>query len=170
MHDARVRRWSVVTNPWQDLPALEGHNGWVEGLALKAEEQLLFTADSWGQLRCTRDYAAAEPHVVWRRDSAHAGWIRAIALSPDGQLLATCGSDRVCRVWSVADGKPEHCLADYGREIYRVIFAPDGTLLTGDERGLIKQWNLNGTLVREFDAGVLFTVSRLQDEIGRAHV
>lgn len=161
--DARVRRWGHVANAWSELPSLEGHHGWVDGLAFEAEEKLLFTADSWGQLRCMRDYAAAVPTTVWCQPTAHDGWVRSLAMNSEGQLLASCGSDRVCRVWSATEGKPRYCLADYGRDLYRVIFAPDGTLLTGDDRGLVKQWSLDGTLVREFDASVLFAVSRLQD-------
>lgn len=161
--DARVRRWNTAAKEPAELPSLDGHHGWVDGLAFRADDELLFTGDSWGQLRCTHGYCAEQPTVGWQHDSAHDGWIRDLATSPDGRLLASCGSDCACRVWSVEDGQKRYELANYGRDLYRIIWAPDGTLITGDDRGAVKQWRLDGTLVREFDARVLFTVSRLQD-------
>jgi WD40 repeat protein len=161
--DASVRRWNVAADEATQLSALDGHHGWVDGLAFRADGELLFTGDSWGQLRCTRGYVASQPTVSWQHDNAHDGWIRDLAVSHDGRLLASCGSDRACRVWSTEDGRKQHDLATYFRDLFRVLWTPDGTLITGDERGLVKQWRLDGTLVREFDARALYTLSRLQD-------
>jgi WD40 repeat protein len=161
--DARVRRWDVSADEPAELPALDGHHGWVDGLTFRAEGELLVLGDSWGKLRCMRGYASDQPATAWQHESAHDGWIRDLAISPDGRLLASCGSDRVCRLWSAEDGQKLHELAAYGRDVYRVIWAPDGTLITGDDRGVIKQWRLDGSVVRTFDAQSLFVVSRLQD-------
>jgi WD40 repeat protein len=51
-YDARVRRWNMAAEGMPELPALEGHHGWVEGIAFRAEGELLLTADSWGQICC----------------------------------------------------------------------------------------------------------------------
>ena len=56
-YDARVRRWNATVEEMPELPALEGHHGWVEGLAFRAEGELLFTADSWGQVCCWSGYS-----------------------------------------------------------------------------------------------------------------
>jgi hypothetical protein len=40
--------------------------------------------------------------------------------------------------------------------------------LTGDDRGIVKHWQTDGTLIRSFDASLLFTISRLQD-VGGVH-
>jgi WD40 repeat protein len=161
--DGRVRRWNFEAEGAPELPALTGHHAWVEVVAFRAEGELLFSADSWGQLACWSGYTAEQPAVKWKHDQAHDGWIRDLAVSPDGKLLASCGSDRICRVWSIEDGTKQHELAGYGRDLLRVRWAPDGTLVTGDDRGIAKHWKLDGSLIREFNASVLYTLSRLQD-------
>jgi WD40 repeat protein len=161
--DARVRRWNASDDAPAELPAIEGHRGWIDGLAFRAQDELLFTGDSWGQLQAMRGYAAEQPELAWRHETAHDGWIRDLAVSPDGRLVASCGSDRVCRVWGADDGQKLHELAAYGRDLFRLAWAPDGTLLTGDDRGMVKQWRLDGSLVRAFDASKLYVLSRLQD-------
>jgi WD40 repeat protein len=159
--DSRVRRWKA--DDQAELPALEGHHAWIDGIAFRAEGELLFTADSWGQLRCWAGYTADQPQVKWQHEQAHDGWIRQLAVSPDGKLLASCGADKVVRVWSIEDGKKQHELASYGQDILSVCWGPEGTLLSGDDRGIVKRRKLDGSLVREFNASVLYLLSRLQD-------
>ncbi|MDX1947179.1 MAG: hypothetical protein SFU86_17395 [Pirellulaceae bacterium] len=165
-YEGRVRRWKFEDQA--ELPPLAGHHGWVDGVAFRAEGELLFTADSWGEIRCWSGYAADAPAVKWQLDAAHDGWIRELALSPDGKLLASCGSDKSVRIWSAEEGEKQHELAGYGQDILRTCWLPDGTLLTGDDRGIVKHWKLDGTLIRQFDASVLYMVSRLQD-VGGVH-
>ncbi len=167
--DGRVRRWSVAevgmageTPAPRELPALTGHHAWIDGVAFRAEGELLFTADSWGQLACWSGYSAEQPKQQWRHEQAHDGWIRELAVSPDGQRLASCGSDQFVRLWSTADGTKQGEIAA-GRDVLRVLWMPDGSLLTGNDRGIVKHWKDDGTLVRQFDASMLYTLSRLQD-------
>jgi WD40 repeat protein len=167
-YDGRVRRWNFSSDETPELPALTGHHAWVETVAFRPAGDLLFSGDSWGQLRCWSDYAADQPTVKWSHEQAHDGWLRDIAVSSDGELIATCGADRCVRVWSAADGAKKHELASYGQDLLHVRFLSDGTLITGDDRGIAKQWNLNGSLVREFNAASLYTLSRLQD-VGGIH-
>lgn len=166
--DARVRRWNFVADDMTELPPLEGHHGWVDGLAFRAQGELLFSGDSWGQLCCWAGYTVERPEAKWKYEQAHDGWIRDLAVSPDGKLLASCGSDRVCQVWSIEDGVKQYELAAYGQDLLRVCWGPDSTLLTGDDRGIVKHWKLDGSLVREFNASTLYSLSRLQD-VGGVH-
>src|SRR5687768_14729063 len=56
--DGRVRRWNLADEAAPELPALSGHHAWIDGIAFRYDGELLFTADSWGQLCCWSGYAA----------------------------------------------------------------------------------------------------------------
>lgn len=165
--DGRVRRWNTADEVASELPALNGHHAWIDGIAFRHDGELLFTADSWGQLCGWSSYAAESPEQKWKHDAAHDGWIRELAVSPDGQRLASCGSDQFVRIWSADDGVKQGEIAA-GRDVLRLLWMPDGSLFTGDDRGIVKHWNADGTLIRQFDASPLYTLSRLQD-VGGVH-
>lgn len=161
-YDAKVRRWNFETEDFAVLPALEGHHGWVEGIAFSKEGERLFTADSWGKLVCWTDITAENPTAKWQHDQAHDGWVRQLAISPDGKLLASTATDRKLKIWSTEDGKLQHEIA-VKEDPLAVRFHPDGTLLLGDAKGIVHWLKLDGSEIKKFDASVLFTLSRLQD-------
>lgn len=162
--DARIRRWNVATPEAAELPPLEGHHGWVHPLAFDTQRNWLFSGDSWGQLRAW-PYAEDRPNTTWSVEQAHHGWLRDLDISPDGQSLASCGSDKRVRIWRTEDGTPVTELAGHDQDVFRVRFHPDGKhLLSGDDRGIVKVWDwAAGTVVRELDARILYTLNRLQD-------
>ncbi len=161
-YDARVRRWNFQTEDFAELPALDGHHGWVEGIAFSKEGDKLFTADSWGKLVCWTDTTAEKPTAKWQHDQAHDGWVRELAVSPDGKLLASVALDHKLKLWSTDDGKLQHELPIV-EDPRAVRFHPDGTLLVGDAKGIVHWLKLDGSEIKKFDAGVLFALSRLQD-------
>jgi WD40 repeat protein len=159
-----VRRWELSGKSPADMPNVEGHHGWVQGLAFHPHEPLVYTADSWGQLRAW-SLVDPSPTPIWQHDAAHDGWIRELAVSPDGKWLASCGRDQVVRIWSTSDGSRLQELRGHNQDVYSLRFHPDGqSLVSGDDRGVIKLWDLqNSRCTREFGAGVLHSLSRLQD-------
>lgn len=164
-HDGLVHRWQFAEGqPPAEIAAVNGHNGWVHGLAFAPSGEVVLTADSWGQIRAWK-YADEKPEPKWHVADAHDGWIQSLAVSRDGSLLASCGVDRRVRVWSAADGKLLHDLNGHEREVLSVAFHPDGkSLVSGDFFGRIKQWDLaTGTVTRELDAASLYKLDRLQD-------
>jgi WD40 repeat protein len=80
-------------------------------------------------------------------------------------MVASCGLDQVVRIWSAVDGSQQQEFRGHQHDVYCLRFHPAGKyLVSGDDRGLIKQWDLqSGTCVREFEARVLYSLSRLQD-------
>lgn len=157
-----IYRWDA-TKDMATLPELKGHGGWVECIAFGPDKRSLFSADSWGQLRCW-DYTAKEPKTLWQIKEAHDGWIRNLAVSPDGKQVATCGSDLKVRLWSAADGKKVHEISQPD-DLFSVAFHPDGkSFLVGDLKGIVRQYQANsGKLERTLNASVLYKEHRLQD-------
>ena len=169
-HDGSVRRFDATTDEMAELKPIAGHNGWVQRLALPSQhgdapaEEIVFSVDSWGQLRCGSfvDETAAPR---WSNAAAHDGWILDVTLSPSGQLVATCGTDRVVRVWSTADGSKKHEFTNPEWEVLCIAFAPDeASLLAGDLSGMVRQWDLvAGKVTRELNAAELHKSDRLQE-------
>lgn len=169
-HDGTVRRFDATADDITELKPLAGHNGWVQRLALPPKrdnatpEDIVFSADSWGQLRCTSfiDEAAAPR---WTIPTAHDGWILDVALSPSGKLIATCGIDRMVRVWSTTDGTKKHEFPNPDWEVLSVAFALDeASVVAGDLSGMVRQWELaTGKVARELSATDLHKSDRLQE-------
>ena len=158
-----LRRWDVTGTPFSELPALKGHNGWVQSVAFGPDGNRLFSADSWGRLSgWSIDGKEAKP--AWSVSDAHDGWIHALAVSLDGKMIATGGRDRTIRITSPDDGKTVRVLSA-GEDVLALAFHPDGkSLVSGDLKGVIRQWDLGtGTAVREMDARVMFLRDRIQD-------
>ncbi len=162
--EGEVRRWSITGDAPQELPKLEGHHAWVEGVAFDTSRNLLFSADSWGEIRAW-NYRDEKPTTQWTVAEAHDGWIRRLAVSPDGTLLASCGRDQRIKLWNPADGKPVRELAGHDQDVFCIAFHPNGKwLLSGDARGIVKQWDLSsGECTRSFDASLLYLYHRIQD-------
>jgi len=161
-HDGLLHRWDAQTDDFKELPTTAGHNGWVQEVVFDAAG-LMYTTDSWGALHCW-PYAGEKLEPKWSVASAHNGWIPDLSISPDGKLLATVGSDHKARVWNTADGAKLHEL-DHPEQLFCVAIHPDGkSLLTGDLKGIVRQWDLTTQAVtRTIDCGTLFVLSRLQD-------
>jgi WD40 repeat protein len=161
-YDAKLRRWNCGADDFAELPALEGHHGWIEGLAFAAEGHALLTGDSWGKIICWANVSAEQPTIQWQQESAHDGWIRELTVSADSQWLASVATDRKLKVWSVSAGQL-HREVPFTEDPRTVRFHPDGSLLVGDAKGIVHWLQADGSPIKTLDASVLFTLSRLQD-------
>lgn len=150
---------------WQPLPPVKGHHGWLGTLALHPDPTTprIYTADSWGQLRCS-DIAGDTPKIHWSKPEAHDGWVRQIAVH--GNQIATAGRDGAVRLWD-ANGKR---LAEWRgtEEIYALTFHPDGKrVVFGDLKGIVRIWDFaTQTIEREFQLNEFYKLARLQDVCG----
>lgn len=162
--DGRVRLWDLTTEERSELPALTGHNGWVQSIAFSPDGRRLYSADSWGKL-CAWDVNDGQPQLAWSLDEAHDGWLRDVDVNAEGSRVATCGRDGVVRIWTAVDGAPLLEFRDHHTDVYSVRFHPrEQTIVSGDDRGIVKLWGAaDGRVVREFDASVLYLEHRLQD-------
>ena len=162
--DARVRLWNVSGERPMELPAIAGHNGWVHSIVYHPDESIIYSSDSWGQIRATQ-LTDEGLQVLWSRPNAHDGWIRQIDISRDGKVIASCAPDRRICLWSTEDGSPISQWQGHDEDIQSLRFHPGGNYLaTGDAKGVAKLWEYSsGRLIREFDARALWLLHRLQD-------
>ena len=160
-YDGRVYRWTTDGGD-DSITTLEGHGGWMQGLAFHPDGKRMMTGDSWGQL-IAWNYADEQPKPLWKREDCHSRWMRSMALSPDGDTIATCGADKAVRLWSSADGKPIADLATLPDDLMSAHFHPDGSLLIGDLKGVIHQFDSRQKkAVRTLDASVLYNRPMVQ--------
>ncbi|MFO0878675.1 MAG: hypothetical protein U0840_15140 [Gemmataceae bacterium] len=159
----QVHRWNASGDSLVPLPPLQGHQGWVQGVAFHPAGKILYTADSWGRL-CAWDIEAQSPSVRWQHPQAHPAWIRRLAVSPDGALLASCSSDGLVRTWASPTGQKR---LDYQHpvDVLSLAFTPDSSaLFLGDLHGEIHQLALEtGKDVRVLDARKMYRLDRIQD-------
>ncbi len=164
-YEGDVLRWSIADDgAHTEIPALSGHDGWVQALAFAPAGEKLFTADSWGRLSAW-NYTEENPQPLWSLPHAHDGWIRSLAAHPGSDRIATCGLDRRVRVWSAADGKLAWESEPQSDDLYAVTFHPNGEfLVVADLKGAVRALRADtGALVRAFDASALYKYDRLQD-------
>lgn len=165
-YDGKVHRWAITENKLDSLPVINGHNGWVTALAFAAEGKLLFTTDTWGQVRC-QQYEGDAPKIVWQIDEAHDGWVRDIVVDAKRKAIITCGRDRWIRSLNTADGSATN-LFQHDEDVFALALSSDGKQLAfGDWRGNVKLLDMeSGKVAKSFDATVMYKLDRLQDVDG----
>lgn len=165
-YDATIQRWDITGEKPEALIPLEGHRGWLSCIAFSADKIRVFSADTWGELRCW-DYTKKQPRLLWQKGQAHDGWLRDLAVGKDGKRVATCGRDRMIRIWS-SQGKLELEFEGGEHDLYAIAIHPDGKhLASGDMKGNVKLWDIaSKKVVRQFDAGQLYKYDRIQDVCG----
>ncbi len=118
------------------------HDSWVRAIGFSPSGDTVYSGGYDGRL-IWWPAAAEKPEPIRKVEPAHQGWIRALAVSPDGTRIATCGNDKLVKLWDAADGRLVAELPGHESHVYNVAFHPtDGTLVSCDLKGVLKQWGL----------------------------
>jgi WD40 repeat protein len=144
LRDGQIRLWNVAIG--KPLRRLRGHACQPTGLVFAKRGKLLVSWDYGGTIRVWRPETGDQLRHwrAWQNEDGFA------ALAPDGQTLATPEAPRLdsppllC-LWDITTGKPLSRLGGPARffETRSVAFSSDGkTLVSGDEEGVIRQWNV----------------------------
>jgi len=144
-----------------ELAALEGHSGYVTGIAWAGEHVISGGYD--GQVI----WWHAEKREKVRAVKAHQRWIRAVEAAPDAKTIASVADDMVCRLWDAESGALKHELRGheamtpqhFDSMLYACAFSADGKLLaTGDKVGHIVVWDTaTGASLATLEAPGMYT-------------
>jgi WD40 repeat protein len=150
------------------LQPISGHNGWVSKLRWHPQNNIIYTADSWGQIRCTQlEQPSPKSKTLWAVKDAHDGWVRDISLSSDGEKLATCSKDKSVKIWDTKTGKNlfTHIAEN---DLFAVLLSESQThILFGDLFGNITLWDYaKDQKIQEYDGSAFHNLHRLQDIAG----
>ena len=152
------------TKPRRNCRRWTGHHAWIDGMAFRGEGELLFTADSWGQLCCWSGYTAEQPEVKWKNEAGPRRLDSRSGRQPRRPAVASCGSDRL-RAALVRGGRQQAAASStHGRDVLRVLAgcrtarSSPATTAASSSTG-----RTTARSSAQFDASVLYTLSRLQD-------
>ncbi len=140
--DGVVRVFNVVDGAEQ--LAMPSHSDWILALAWSADGAKLASAS---RDKTAKAYDANTGDLL-ATYSTHNAAVRGVAFNADGTEVWSLGSDNKLHRWAIADSakKAEQALAAEG---YKLVRSGDFILAATAEKK-VRQWKLDGTLVREF--------------------
>jgi serine/threonine protein kinase/WD40 repeat protein len=149
--------WDVASGRY--LPVFVGHRDRVRRVCFRPGRDEFISVGDDGSVR------------IWGRDGFPRGvrqlegGLYAVATNADGTLLLTGGQDRLVRLWDLQGSSMELVRTWSGHEaaVTALTFVPGRPwMLSGDNLGTLRQWDLNGPQCRRTIAGVVDRVQDLQ--------
>jgi WD40 repeat protein len=126
------------------LCKMKKHTDWVTALCFTPDGKELISGDRAGGLSVW-DTQGHEIQSV----TAHAGEITGIACR--GNFVATSSEDGTVKFWDIMDGRQIKSWKAHPSGVRSVSFTQDGHILTSGRDKLVRLWDANGTMVRQFD-------------------
>ncbi|MBW4685317.1 MAG: trypsin-like peptidase domain-containing protein [Komarekiella atlantica HA4396-MV6] len=150
--DGTVRLWNLAG---EELAKFEAHPEGVETVRIR-NDGLIATSGSNGKVRLWNNFKG----TLQAEFLGHQGSVVSIRFNEGGDTLATAGkNDGTVRIWAVPGKsliKPKNPLTKlrgHEKAVGSVRFSPDGKLMvTASDDDIIRLWNLQGKLIRQFKA------------------
>jgi WD40 repeat protein/transcriptional regulator with XRE-family HTH domain len=132
-----IKIWDAATG--RELLTLNGHTGWVSGVAFSPNGKSLASASLDGTVKVWSLLSGAETVAV---SSAPASSGTRVMFSPDGTMFATNGGDGSATLWDTHTGEPRLTLRGHNMAVLNVAFNFDGAYFaTGSLDGTTIIWD-----------------------------
>lgn len=141
--DRSVRLWNVDNGAL--IRTFTGHTASVHAVSFSTDESRVASGSGDGTARI---WTVATGAFV--RIEAHTNSVNTVALTADGSRLVTTSKDLSAAVWDASTGALIHRLDGQRSEPIAAAFAPNtNQLLTGDNAGIVRLWNIADPVVRK---------------------
>jgi WD40 repeat protein/DNA-binding SARP family transcriptional activator len=131
------------------LRRLEGHTGWINGVAFSPDGQTALSASGDGTLILWDVNTGA----IMRRFEGHSGGVNGVAFSPDGQTALSASDDATLILWDVSTGDIIRPFEGHTGAVTCVAFSPDGqTAVSGSADWTLILWDVQtGDIIHRFE-------------------
>ncbi len=127
---------------------IKKHTDWVTALEYSPDGVLLATGDRNGGLFVWEAFTAREYFSL----RGHTASITEVSWRPDGNVLASSSEDTTVRLWEMENGGQIKGWGAHGEGAEGVRFGRDGRLVSAGRDRVVKLWDGNGGLQRQFEA------------------
>ena len=127
---------------------IKKHTDWVTAIEYSPDGVLLATGDRNGGLFVWEAYTAREYFSL----RGHTACITDVSWRPDGNVLASSSEDTTVRLWEMENGGQIKGWGAHGAGAECVRYGRDGRLVTAGRDRVVKLWDGNGGLQRQFEA------------------
>jgi hypothetical protein len=127
---------------------IKKHTDWVTTLEYSPDGVLLATGDRNGGLFVWEAFTAREYFSL----RGHTACITEVSWRPDGNVLASSSEDTTVRLWEMENGGQIKGWGAHGAGAQSVRYARDGQLVSAGRDRVVKLWDGNGGMKRQFEA------------------
>jgi WD40 repeat protein len=133
--DGRIVIWDV--NSGKVLKALLGHSGEVNAIAVFGQSKPFVVSGSSD--KTVKIWDVEKGHRIMDLGVNEAS-IRSVAVGLDGNTLVTGSADGNIKIWNMREGKLDKVQSNGTSSVNKLLFLPNGRLLSGDDDGEINEW------------------------------
>ncbi|MCU0545500.1 MAG: AAA family ATPase, partial [Oscillatoriaceae cyanobacterium Prado104] len=132
-----LKVWDLTTQ--KQLFTLEGHNDWVNAVAVTADGKLAISASSDNTLKV---WDLTTGSLLFTLEG-HSKSVNAVAVIADGKRAISGSLDKTIKVWDLTTQKEQFTLEGHSKSVNAVAVTTDGNrAISGSLDKTIKVWNL----------------------------